>query len=569
MLLGLVRPTRRDRHRARRADRPTRPPTCPASARSSRAPPSTRRSPAPRTCGCSPPSAATTRDRSRPCSSTSGSTAAGDDRYRSYSLGMKQRLGIAAALLGDPELLILDEPANGLDPQGVREMRALVGRLAGTGRTVLVSSHDLSELEQVCDWLVLIDAGRSLYQGPTRELLDGVGRRAGGRRPQRADDHAAAAASCSSARGHEVEHARRPARRARRRRATSATSPRRSTGPRSTPGSCSSSCSPLRTTLEDRYLVDGARRCPMTRIIQPSCSGSCAAARADRRRSAALLFAVVATLAVFAVGRATAVAPADGRARRSPRSPSPAGAPRRSPSARRSSASSCSSRSSRLIATEFSGGTFRALLLRDPHRLRVIVGKLAGILVVAAGVVALAEVLTFVVSLRRRPVAGHRHRRLVLARQPRRRRCATTSPCSAGVAGWAVFGTTLAVIFRSAPLALGVGFAWAGPFENIVVDSWTTGYRVFPGQVLASLIQGGTVELGIGRAVVTAARLHRDRRGRRARPRLPTGRHRLSPSDADRPGARGASTSRVTMMRSGSERGEPDGPEEEVDRHGP
>ncbi|MDX6234782.1 MAG: type transport system ATP-binding protein [Nocardioidaceae bacterium] len=98
----------------------------------------------------------------------------GDDRYRSYSLGMKQRLGIAAALLGDRELLILDEPANGLDPQGVREMRTLISDLAGTGRTVLVSSHDLSELEQVCDWLVLIDTGRSLYQGPTRDLLDGV-----------------------------------------------------------------------------------------------------------------------------------------------------------------------------------------------------------------------------------------------------------------------------------------------------------------------------------------------------------------------------------------------------------
>jgi ABC-2 type transport system ATP-binding protein len=97
----------------------------------------------------------------------------GRDRYRSYSLGMKQRLGIAAALLGDPELLILDEPANGLDPQGVREMRDLVSSLSGTGRTVLVSSHDLSELEQVCDWLVLIEAGRSLYQGPTRTLLQG------------------------------------------------------------------------------------------------------------------------------------------------------------------------------------------------------------------------------------------------------------------------------------------------------------------------------------------------------------------------------------------------------------
>ena len=98
----------------------------------------------------------------------------GDDRYRGYSLGMKQRLGIAAALLGEPDLLILDEPANGLDPQGVREMRTLIGTLAGSGRTVLVSSHDLSELEQVCDWLVLIEKGRSLYQGPTSDLLDGV-----------------------------------------------------------------------------------------------------------------------------------------------------------------------------------------------------------------------------------------------------------------------------------------------------------------------------------------------------------------------------------------------------------
>jgi ABC-2 type transport system ATP-binding protein len=97
----------------------------------------------------------------------------GDDRYRGYSLGMKQRLGIAAALLGDPKLLILDEPSNGLDPQGMREMRDLIGRLAGSDRTVLVSSHVLSELEQVCDWLVLIDTGRTLFQGPAADFLAG------------------------------------------------------------------------------------------------------------------------------------------------------------------------------------------------------------------------------------------------------------------------------------------------------------------------------------------------------------------------------------------------------------
>jgi ABC-2 type transport system permease protein len=157
-----------------------------------------------------------------------------------------------------------------------------------------------------------------------------------------------------------------------------------------------------------------------------------------------------------------------------------------------------------LIAGEFSGGTFRALVLREPRRLRVIVGKLAAILILAAGIVALAEVFTFGLSLVVAPSKD----------------IPTTDWFSlsslgaalvdyvtvfAGVAGWAIFGTALAVIFRSVPLALGVGFAWAGPFENIVVDSWQAGYRWFPGQVLGSLIQGGSVELGIGRAGLTAA----------------------------------------------------------------
>jgi ABC-2 type transport system ATP-binding protein len=94
----------------------------------------------------------------------------GGDRFRTYSMGMKQRLGIAAALLGDPALLILDEPTNGLDPAGMREMRELIGTLAGGERTVLVSSHVLSEVEQVCDWFVVIEGGRVVFQGPASEL---------------------------------------------------------------------------------------------------------------------------------------------------------------------------------------------------------------------------------------------------------------------------------------------------------------------------------------------------------------------------------------------------------------
>ena len=96
-----------------------------------------------------------------------------DERFGRYSLGMKQRLGIAAALLGDPGLLILDEPANGLDPAGIHEMRALLARIARHDRTVFVSSHVLSELEQVCDWLVMIDNGRLVFQGPAAELIGG------------------------------------------------------------------------------------------------------------------------------------------------------------------------------------------------------------------------------------------------------------------------------------------------------------------------------------------------------------------------------------------------------------
>jgi len=104
-----------------------------------------------------------------------GLTARGDDRLRSYSFGMKQRLGIAAALLGDPKLLILDEPINGLDPAGVHEMRGLIGRLSAADRTVLVSSHVLAELEQVSDWLIVIDGGRLVFQGPAGELPDHSG----------------------------------------------------------------------------------------------------------------------------------------------------------------------------------------------------------------------------------------------------------------------------------------------------------------------------------------------------------------------------------------------------------
>jgi ABC-2 type transport system ATP-binding protein len=95
----------------------------------------------------------------------------GGDRFGQYSLGMKQRLGIAAALLGDPELLVLDEPTNGLDPAGINEMRQFILELADGRRTVLVSSHILSELEHISDWLIVIEGGSLLYQGTAEAFL--------------------------------------------------------------------------------------------------------------------------------------------------------------------------------------------------------------------------------------------------------------------------------------------------------------------------------------------------------------------------------------------------------------
>ena len=96
-----------------------------------------------------------------------------DDRVATYSLGMRQRLGLAQALLGSPDLLVLDEPANGLDPAGIREIRQLIRHLATErGLAIFVSSHLLSEVEQTCDRVAIIHRGRTLATGPVRDLLE-------------------------------------------------------------------------------------------------------------------------------------------------------------------------------------------------------------------------------------------------------------------------------------------------------------------------------------------------------------------------------------------------------------
>jgi ABC-2 type transport system ATP-binding protein len=121
-----------------------------------------------------------------------------DDTVKGYSLGMRQRLAIAAAMLKRPRVLLLDEPSNGLDPAGIRDVRALVRRLADDGITVLLSSHLLSEVQQVCDEVTIVARGRTIRSGDVADVLAAADSR-GGRVRVRVDDHAAAAAVLAAA----------------------------------------------------------------------------------------------------------------------------------------------------------------------------------------------------------------------------------------------------------------------------------------------------------------------------------------------------------------------------------
>jgi ABC-2 type transport system ATP-binding protein len=97
-----------------------------------------------------------------------------DDRVSKYSMGMRQRLGVAACLIGDPQLLVLDEPMNGLDPAGMQDMREMILSLVAEGRTVMLSSHLLDEVQRTCDAVAIVDRGRVIRQGPISELLAGT-----------------------------------------------------------------------------------------------------------------------------------------------------------------------------------------------------------------------------------------------------------------------------------------------------------------------------------------------------------------------------------------------------------
>jgi ABC-2 type transport system ATP-binding protein len=114
------------------------------------------------------------RDRIGPALERVGLAHRADDRVSVYSMGMRQRLGVAGCLLGDPQLLLLDEPMNGLDPAGMAEMRDMILSMVAEGRTVVLSSHLLDEVERTCDAVAIVDRGSIIAQGPISELLAGA-----------------------------------------------------------------------------------------------------------------------------------------------------------------------------------------------------------------------------------------------------------------------------------------------------------------------------------------------------------------------------------------------------------
>jgi ABC-2 type transport system ATP-binding protein len=121
----------------------------------------------------------------------------GSDRVSEYSQGMRQRLGIAACLVRRPRLMLLDEPANGLDPAGIRFLRGLLRRLSDSGMTVFLSSHLLAEVQELCERVAIISWGRIVYEGSLEDLLA----RAGRRYRLTVDDLAQGAAACRATRG--------------------------------------------------------------------------------------------------------------------------------------------------------------------------------------------------------------------------------------------------------------------------------------------------------------------------------------------------------------------------------
>ena len=156
------------------------------------------------------------------------------------------------------------------------------------------------------------------------------------------------------------------------------------------------------------------------------------------------------------------------------------------------------------VAVEFSRGTFRTMLLHQPRRLRLLAGKIAGLLVFAAAVLAAAEVLTWLAAGLIAPSQDVATGTWVSA-DALGQGLADYGAVLFWVTGYALLGMTVAVLVRSVPVALAIGIAWAGPFEHLLQDAWEPAQRFFPGLLLEAFVAGGTSDVSATRAFVTVA----------------------------------------------------------------
>ena len=417
---------------------------------------------------------------------------------------MKQRLGIAAALLGDPELLVLDEPTNGLDPVGISEMRDLIGGVAATDRTVLVSSHILAELEQVCDWLIVIDHGRGVFAGPVADFPAGVepviavapehvgdvdllGRllAAEGYELQREDERFLLTVGDDDPRA--AGRVREPPG------ARARAGPRRARAPPYQPAG------PL--PLPRR------RRTVMMRSIRPEL------VKLTRQRFltvtvvlTTLFAAVVTAVVVIAAEPAPPGGPAgpDRLLSISTLSAAGGGTGRRSPRRHRSALSPCWPSSSPRSEESSLGARSGRCCSSNPPAAASWPGKMVAIVGFATVLAVYAEAVAWVTA-----------RFVAPGQSIDTSRWTTVDALGAAaedygrlivfIAGWAVLATMVGVLARSVPIGVGVGLVWAGPVENVIADGWTPGQQFFPGLVLRAIVSPAAAEISTSRALITLA----------------------------------------------------------------